>query len=68
MTDHNRGAYTPQSDAPLSFDDIHARYVDYRERLRPFVTDTGAEVRGALAAGRRILLEGAHGTMLDEVT
>src|SRR6185436_17228857 len=50
---------------PLSFDDIHARYAEYRERLRPFVTDTGAELRTALAAGRRVLLEGAHGTMLD---
>ena len=52
-------------EAPLSFDVIHERYAGYRERLRPFVTDTGSEVRAALAAGRRVLLEGAHGTMLD---
>src|SRR6185295_3438452 len=52
-------------DSPLAFDDTHQRYAGYRERLRPFVTDTGAEVRAALAAGRRVLLEGAHGTMLD---
>jgi adenylosuccinate synthase len=50
---------------PLSFDDIHARYVGYREVLRPFVTDTGVEVRSALAAGKRVLLEGAQGVMLD---
>jgi adenylosuccinate synthase len=49
----------------LSFDAIYERYVGYRERLRPFVTDTGVELRAALAAGRRLLLEGAHGTMLD---
>jgi len=52
-------------DVPLSFDEIHVRYAGYRDRLRPFVTDTGSEVRSALAAGRRVLLEGAHGTMLD---
>src|SRR5262247_3727526 len=41
-------------DTPLSFDEILARCVAYRERLRPFVTDTGAELRAALAAGRRV--------------
>jgi adenylosuccinate synthase len=50
---------------PLSFDDIHTRYLEYRERLRPFVTDTGVELRAALAEGRRVLLEGAQGMMLD---
>jgi len=37
----------------------------YRERLRPFVADTAAELRAALAAGKRALLEGAQGVMLD---
>jgi len=52
-------------EAPLSFEAIHERYAVYRDRLRPFVADTGAELRVALAAGRRILLEGAQGMMLD---
>ena len=50
---------------PLAFDPIHDGYVRYRERLRPYVTDTGVELRRALAAGKRILLEGAQGVMLD---
>jgi adenylosuccinate synthase len=50
---------------PLDFDAIHERYRTYRDRLRPFVADTGLELRRALAAGQRVLLEGAHGTMLD---
>src|SRR5439155_1605041 len=41
------------------------RWLRISERLRPFVTDTGAELRAALAAGRRVLLEGAQGMMLD---
>src|SRR5438094_352153 len=50
-------------EAPLAFDAIHERYAALRERLRPFVTDTGVELRAALAAGRRVLLEGARGLM-----
>jgi adenylosuccinate synthase len=50
---------------PLPFAAIHDAYGTFRERLRPFVTDTGLELRAALAAGRRVLLEGAHGTLLD---
>jgi adenylosuccinate synthase len=52
-------------DAPLAFTDILERFAVLRERLRPFVADTGAELRAALAAGRRVLLEGAQGMMLD---
>jgi adenylosuccinate synthase len=52
-------------EAPLPFDAILERYVVYRERLRPFVADTGVELRAALARGQRVLLEGAHGMMLD---
>jgi len=52
-------------EAPLAFDAIHEHYAALRERLRPFVTDTGVELRAALAAGRRVLLEGAQGMMLD---
>jgi adenylosuccinate synthase len=50
---------------PLPFDAIHERYRGFRDRLRPFVADTGVELRAALGAGRRVLLEGAQGTMLD---
>jgi adenylosuccinate synthase len=50
---------------PLDFDELHARCLAYRDQLRPFVADTGAELRAALAAGRRVLLEGAQGVMLD---
>jgi adenylosuccinate synthase len=52
-------------EAPLSFDAIHERYAVYRERLRPFVADAGEELRQAVAAGQRVLLEGAQGVMLD---
>jgi adenylosuccinate synthase len=41
------------------------RYTSLGASLRPFVGDTGAEVRAAYRAGRRILFEGAQGAMLD---
>jgi adenylosuccinate synthase len=50
---------------PIALADVHDAYAAHRERLRPFVTDTSVELRAALAAGRRVLLEGAHGMMLD---
>jgi adenylosuccinate synthase len=37
----------------------------YAERLRPFIADTSLLIDQALRAGRRVLFEGAQGTMLD---
>jgi adenylosuccinate synthase len=50
---------------PHQADEILALARTWRERLRPYVTDAGAEVRGAIAAGKRVLLEGAQGMLLD---
>ncbi|MGH7907787.1 MAG: adenylosuccinate synthase [Candidatus Binataceae bacterium] len=36
-----------------------------RRRLLPYLCDTASFIAESLAAGRRILFEGAHGTMLD---
>ena len=36
-----------------------------REVLAPYVADSGAELRAAWKAGKKILFEGAQGTMLD---
>jgi adenylosuccinate synthase len=52
-------------EAPLSLDEQLARYTTLGEKLRPFVGDTGAEVRAAYAAGKLVLFEGAQGAMLD---
>ena len=50
---------------PLSLEGQLERYTGLGEALRPFVGDTGAEVRAAYRAGKRILFEGAQGAMLD---
>ncbi len=40
-------------------------YYGYAQRIAPYVTDTVAFMHDALAAKKRILFEGAQGTMLD---
>jgi len=50
---------------PVTVDEILATIDGYRARLAPYVTDTGAEVRAAITAGKRVLLEGAQGMLLD---
>lgn len=40
-------------------------YAKLAERLRPFVCDTTTFYAGAIRAGKRLLFEGANGTLLD---
>ncbi|MBE0480076.1 MAG: adenylosuccinate synthase [Dehalococcoidia bacterium] len=50
---------------PLSVDELCETFAHFRERLAPFVRQTDAIAREALSEGRKVLLEGAQGTMLD---
>lgn len=49
----------------LDADAIAADYVAYAQELAPYVTDGTALLHQALADGKRVLAEGAQGTMLD---
>jgi len=49
----------------LDFDAIHDEYQAFRQRLAPFVCDTAVYLHAALRDGKRVLLEGGQGTMLD---
>ncbi|MGD0199743.1 MAG: adenylosuccinate synthase [Bryobacteraceae bacterium] len=50
---------------PVDFARARDQYIEYGRRLAPMVTDTAALLNRAMAAGRRVLFEGAQGTMLD---
>src|ERR687891_1661461 len=50
---------------PLRADDIVRDYLGYGERLAPHIADTSAVLYRALREGKRVLLEGAQGTLLD---
>ncbi|MFQ5733402.1 MAG: adenylosuccinate synthase [Planctomycetaceae bacterium] len=57
-------ALDPHGD-PLDADVVFAEYAAYAERLRPYVCDTTAYLHQALSAGKRLLFEGAQGSLLD---
>ena len=50
---------------PLEVEAIVEEYLDYARRLGPYVTDVSQEVAGAIRSRKRILAEGAQGTLLD---
>ncbi|HET9052032.1 MAG TPA: adenylosuccinate synthase [Candidatus Dormibacteraeota bacterium] len=50
---------------PFDEDEILDEYMGYAERLDPYIRDIYPIVQDALTSGRRILLEGAQGAMLD---
>jgi adenylosuccinate synthase len=52
-------------DEPLEPGDLADRMETFAARLRPYVADTSLLVDQALREGRRVLLEGAQGTLLD---
>ncbi|MCC7012613.1 MAG: adenylosuccinate synthase [Planctomycetes bacterium] len=52
-------------EAPLALEEQLDRYTNLGSVLRPFVGDTGAEVRDAYKRGKLVLFEGAQGALLD---
>ena len=50
---------------PVELEELAERYETCARRLRPHIADTSLLVDRALRDGKRVLLEGAHGTLLD---
>jgi len=50
---------------PLDNQKIIRDFQGYADKLRPYLTETGAYAEKALAEGKLILAEGAQGTLLD---
>jgi adenylosuccinate synthase len=50
---------------PLDYETVLQEYLEYGERLAPYVADTSLIVQDALARGDEVLLEGAQGALLD---
>lgn len=49
----------------LDFSATYSEYLEYAERMRPFVKDISVEVFNNIKAGKKVLFEGAQGTLLD---
>lgn len=55
------------SGVQVDFDELWNVLVGYAGRLMPYVMDVSAIVRGAIKQGKRIVCEGAQGSLLDLV-
>lgn len=49
----------------FDFDAIYNEYLGYAEQIRAYVDDTSVIVYDAIKAGKKVLFEGAQGTLLD---
>jgi len=49
----------------IDYEQIRDQYLKFAERIRPMVCDTAQLLHDAMRAGKRILFEGAQGSMLD---
>jgi adenylosuccinate synthase len=52
-------------DSHMSADDVLAELAGFWTRLEPLVTDTSLYLHRAIREGRRVMFEGAQGTLLD---
>ena len=52
-------------EAPCSFDEILSEYSGYADILRTYVADTTLILHRDVKAGKKLLFEGAQGTLLD---
>ncbi|MFL5914743.1 MAG: adenylosuccinate synthase [Gaiellaceae bacterium] len=50
---------------PISLEGLVEQHEAFAERLRPLIVDASLLVDSALRDGKRILFDGAHGTLLD---
>jgi adenylosuccinate synthase len=50
---------------PVDVEAVVARALELAQRLRPLVAETGREIIQGIKAGKRVLLEGAQGALLD---
>ncbi|AEM79990.1 adenylosuccinate synthase [Thermoanaerobacter wiegelii] len=49
----------------FDFEEIYKKYLEYAEKIKPFVTDTTVLLYDLIKNGKKVLFEGAQGTLLD---
>ena len=52
-------------EAMFDFDEIYNEFIVYAEKMSPYVEDTTVIVYDAIKANKKVLFEGAQGTLLD---
>lgn len=49
----------------FDFGEMYKKYLEYAEKIKPFVTDTTVLLYDLIKSGKKVLFEGAQGTLLD---
>lgn len=49
----------------LGYEEIYQEYLEYADKIRSLVTDTSLEINNFLNQDKKVLFEGAQGTLLD---
>ncbi len=49
----------------LNEDEVINEYMEYLEQIKPYITDTSVLTNKAITEGKKVLFEGAQGTLLD---
>ena len=65
VVEKNRLLQTLYGEPPVSYEELLIRYREYAQALAPHVVHGGRFLREAMANGKRLLFEGAQGTLLD---
>jgi adenylosuccinate synthase len=50
---------------PVDKEEVVKTYLEYAERLKPYIRDTGVMIYESLKQGEKVLFEGAQGSLLD---
>ncbi|MCP4051215.1 MAG: adenylosuccinate synthase [bacterium] len=45
--------------------EIVAQYSEYGQKIKPYIEDTSLYINKAISSGKKVIMEGAQGTMLD---
>jgi adenylosuccinate synthase len=61
----NRSLHALYAAEPLDPDAVAAQFAAHARRIRPYIADVSVFLQEALADGKRVLGEGAQGTLLD---
>jgi len=54
--------YDPEWD--INFNDVYDEYKEYGEKLKPYIIDTAYYLNQAINSGKKVIFEGAQGTLL----
>ena len=65
VAEKNRLASALYTIAPLEPEDLAERYYETASRILPYLTNVSAYLNAEMDRGKRVLFEGAQGTMLD---